>query len=403
MGFLRVSENNRYFIRDGQPFFWMGDTIWPAVSWYAMDELNTYFARRKEQGFTVAHIMLPWTLFDGSEESRRAQAIPDEIPLWINENPAAPNEAYFEKLDQVIKLAAEYGILLTILPNGGGSGTHVDYKKIITMDNVKAYAKWLGRRYRDEPNIVWVNGFDLLPWLYEDIAREFNAGLMEEDGGNHLLFYHPCGGVSSSYFHNEDWLSANFIQTWSDLYSIQRMVATDYYRKPYKPVVHVEGAYEAGTEYTSAPITSWHVREQAYWSYLSGGFHTYGHNDIWRKSPFWKDALDAKGAWQMKILKDLFTGLDWWKKIPDQQMIKPLFKSGHAAARAADGSFAVIYYAHRSTLSVDIAKINGGKPMTGEWIDPQSGARAGGTAYTGAACRITSPAQYDDAILLLKS
>jgi len=404
MGYLQISTNKRYFVRDEKPFFWLGDTIWPAVSWYSMDEMAYYFKRRSEQGFTVVHLMLPWTLFDGSEESRKASAISDELPLWIDNNPATPNEAYFEKLDRIIGLAADHGILLTLLPNGGGGGTHVAYQKIITMDNVKSYAKWLGRRYRDEPNIVWVNGFDLQPWMYEDIALEFNAGLLEEDGGKHLLFYHPCGGASSSHFHNEEWLDANFIQTWSDYNSIAHMVTADYHRKPYKPVVHVEGAYEAGEEYPSAPITSWHVREQAYWSYLSGGFHTYGHNDLWRKAPAWKDALDAKGAWQMKALKDMFTSVEWWKLVPDQRMIKPLLKGGHVAARSCDGDFAVIYYAHRSTLSVDVSAIaGGGKQAKGEWMDPQNGKWIGKAAYSGPSCTITSPAQLDDAVLLLKA
>ena len=410
MDYLKVSDNKRHFVRDGAPFFWMGDTIWPAVSWYSLEELEIYFKRRGEQGFTVSHIMFAWTLprflYDGSEEGRVVKAQEEEIPLWLNENPATPNEAYFDKLDQVVALAAKYGILITLLPNGGSSGTHVHAKKIITMDNVRAYGKWLGRRYRDEPNIVWVNGFDLLPWMYEDIAIEFIRGIMEEDEGRHLLFYHPCGGASSSHFHNEDWLSANFIQTWSDYGSIQGMVTADYHRKPHKPVVHVEGAYESGSEYPSAPITSWHVREQAYWSYMNGGFHTYGHNDMWRKTPFWQDALDSRGAWQMKVLKDIFTSFDWWKLVPDPQLIRQLFKPGHAAARSADGGFAIIYYAHRSTLAVDIEKIGGGRPVRGEWIDPQNGERRVGAVYAGSAnagsaCRITSPAQYDDAILLL--
>jgi hypothetical protein len=183
------------------------------------------------------------------------------------------------------------------------------------------------------------------------------------------------------------------------------MVIADYYRRPHKPVVHVEGAYEAGTEYPSAPITSWHAREQAYWSYLSGGFHTYGHNDLWRKPPYWQDALDAKGAWHMKILKDLFASLEWWKLEPDQQMIKPRFKDGHAAARSVDGDFAVIYFAHRSTLAADLSRLSGDLSgdgsVNGLWMDPQTGKRTRKTSFAKGICEITSPAQMDDAILLL--
>jgi len=402
MGFLKVSENNRYFTMDGKPFFWMGDTIWPAVSWYSMEELETYFARRKEQGFNVMHIMLAWA-YVMDNEKHLGLAIPEEkIPLWLNNDPTTPNEEFFKKLDQIIAMAAKYDILVTILPNGGSMGTHVDQEKIITTENARAYGKWLGSRYKNEPNIAWVNGFDLLPWLYEDVAREFTEGLIEADEGNHLLFFHPCGGASSNHFHNEKWLAANFIQTWSDMESIQGMVTADYYRKPYKPVVHVEGAYEAGTEYTSAPITSWHVREQAYRSYLSGGFHTYGHNDLWRKPPYWKDALDSKGAWQMKILKDFFTSLEWWKLEPVYKLITPLFKYGHAAMCSADGDFAVIYYAHRSTLKVDFSKLRNAKKVTGEWIDPQNGKSLKKESFQGPICNIPSPAQLDDALLLLK-
>ena len=399
MDFLRISENKRYFVRGGAPFFWMGDTIWPAVSRYSLDEIKIYFAKRREQGFTVSHVMLPWTAFDGTAEGRNAA--PEGVILpWLNNNPASPNEEYFIKLDNVIKIAAENEILLTILPNGGGSGTQVDHEKIITVENVRAYGNFLGRRYKNEPNIVWVNGFDLLPWMYEDITREFAAGVSEADK-NHLMFFHPCGGASSSHFHGEDWLCANFIQTWSDYNSIRAMVTADYHRKPVKPVVHVEGAYEAGTEYPSAPITSWHARLQAYWSYFSGGFHTYGHNDMWRKTPHWKNALDSKGARQMKILKDFFTSIEWWDLIPDDRMISPIYKSGHAAMRSANGKTAAFYFSHRSAVNADL-NILGEDKFIGEWTDPASGEKFCGGEFAGRR-RIDSPAVFDDALLLLRA
>ena len=403
MDFLRVSDNGRYFVRGGKPFFWLGDTVWPAVSWFSMEELEVYFSRRAEQGFTVEHIMLPWASWDGIDGTQDFTMRPGEMELWLNDNPDTPNEAFFEKLDQVIELAGKHGLLLTIMPNGGSGGMHVEYRKILTMKNVRNWGKWLGRRYRDEPNIVWVNGFDVPPWVHEDIAIEFNAGLFEEDCGNHLMFYHPCGGTTSSHFHNEDWLAANFIQTWGFYDTVQSMVTADYHRNPTKPVVHVEGAYEAGTEFPTVPITSWHVREQAYWAFLSGGFHTYGHGDVWRKTPYWKDTLDAKGSWQMKILKDFFTSLQWWKLVPDPKLYHGMgVERGFVGASSSDGDFAVLYYPYRWVQPVNIGRFGGGKPVTGEWMDPQTGKWLSKAVYTGEVCNITSPAQCDDAILLLK-
>jgi len=267
MGFLKVSENSRYFVKDGAPFFWMGDTIWSAPSMYSEEELEFYFSRRQEQGFTVAHIMIPWASFSSDLIIADGDTNINEMPFWLNNNPATPNEEYFLLVDRLIRIAAKYSILIVILACGGGGGTFVESKKVITAENARAYARWLAERYKNEPNIVWSNGFDMPPWQHEDVALEFAAGIKEADNDNHLMFYHPCGGASSNHFHGEDWLSANFIQTWGDYESIQGMVLADYHRKPHKPVVHVEGAYEAGIEYPER-ITAHLVRRQAYAGYL---------------------------------------------------------------------------------------------------------------------------------------
>jgi len=140
-------------------------------------------------------------------------------------------------------------------------------------------------------------------------------------------------------------------------------------------------------------------------SYLSGGFHTYGHNDVWRKTDDWENALVSKGAQQMKILRDFFASLAWWKLVPKPEMIRTVFMAGHVAACSEDGDFAAIYYAHRSTLSVDFGLMAKGRRVVTEWMDPQTGERFGRTVHANAepVRRITSPAQCDDAILLLQA
>lgn len=411
MNYLKVSENGHYFEKYGEPFFWLGDTIWPAVAWYSLEEMETYFKIRTEQGFNVIHIMLPWAmqgwmLAGRLDKEQTADLVSNQIPVFHNDNPDTPNEVYFEKLDKIIAMANDYDMYMTILPNGGNGGTHVEGEKILTKENIRRYGKWLGTRYKDASNIMWVNGFDIQPWLHVDLVYEFNAGI-RESGSDHLLVYHPAGGGSSSYFHNEPWLDANFIQTWSYYDMIQRLVSFDYYRQPAKPVVMAEGAYEGGIEYPDGPIDSRLARAQGYWSYLSGGFYTYGHNDIWRKIK-WRDAMDAKGAWQMKILKDFFTALEWWKLIPDQSVILSrsfarYTSEGHAMARADDGSYAVAYYAHKCTININLAKFSDGRPVRSKWMDPQNGQWLEGETYTAATAEIPSPAQFDDAILLLET
>ena len=400
MGFLKISENGRYFTKDGVPFFWLGDTIWPAPCAYSEEELEFYFNRRREQGFTAAHIMAPWVSFGGDLCAVKEGDTMDNIPMWLNNNPATPNEEYFKLVDMVVRIAAKYEIMVVILPCGGGSGTFIEYNKIITAENARAYARWISGRYKDEPNVIWANGFDMRPSCYEDITREFAAGI-REGGARQLMSYHPCGAASSSYFHNEDWLDMNFIQTWADYKLIPEMVYEDYSKQPCKPVVHVEGAYESGAEYP-APIDSRLVRWQAYMSCLSGGFHTYGHNDLWRKTPYWRECVNSKGAGEMTVLKNFFTSLEWWKLWPDLSLIASEIPKGRSAAAAVseDNDFAVVYFSTRMELKIHSGRV-GGKSARAVWVDPASGKRISENAVSGKTHDFTSPACCDDAILLL--
>src|SRR5438046_2331676 len=153
---LKVSENGRYFVRDGAPFFWMGDTVWSLVNRYTPEEAEEYLERRRRQGFTVVHVMI---LFDGGPGLTTPAADPRNQPPFLDMNPATPNEAYFRNVDHVVRLAREKGFILVILPCGGSSGSFVQKKPVITAENARSYGRWLGQRYHSEPHIVWSNGF----------------------------------------------------------------------------------------------------------------------------------------------------------------------------------------------------------------------------------------------------
>ena len=401
-GPLKVSENGRYFVKDGSPFFWLGDTTWSIVNQYTKEEAEFYLEYRRKQGFTVEHVM---PLFDGGPGIKTSSGNAAGEEPFLNMNPATPNGAYFANLDHIVKVAQGKGLVVVILPCGGSGGSFVDKKKIVTKENAGAYGRWLGRRYKDMPNIVWANGFDLKPWRYEEIAREFAAGLQGADGGSHLITYHPSGGASSSYFHHEDWLAANIIQTWADYLKIYPMVFSDYMRIPPKPVIMAEGAYEEGSEYPTKPITPLLVRKQAYWSYLAGGFHTYGHNDIWRKNPTWRQALDAPGARQMGILKKIFTARHWWKLVPDQS----IFASGasgektlNASARSADGDSVIVYLSSPTTVLLKMSKISASKVVRAKWVNPETGEETIIGDFQNSGTRsFTTPQSQEDAVLLL--
>ena len=316
---IKVSENGRYFVdQDGNPVFWLGTTQWELFHGFSQEDARTILEESRKNGFTFVQVKLMGG-GDGTIPNVYGQK------AWIDNDPLMPNEAYFRNVDAVIQMARDNN--LVILP----SIYHQSYRKYITLDKARRWAKWLAQRYKDAPNIVWTT----TPQARQEfvpIIRELAAGLGEGDGGRHLISFKPDPApYSSSFLHAESWLDFNSMQTWNAVKLIYPMVTHDYNLKPVKPVLMAEGAYEAGFEYKFDVTPLW-VRRQAYYSYLAGAHHTYGHNANWRVLPTWKEALNAPGAIQMGVLKKIFLARkEWWLLVPDQS----LFASGGRVSDSA--------------------------------------------------------------------
>ncbi|OEU60510.1 MAG: hypothetical protein BBJ57_01665, partial [Desulfobacterales bacterium PC51MH44] len=321
---------------------------------------------------------------------------------WINNDPLTPNEAYFKNVDSVIQTARDNDLVFSV------TLYHQRYRKYITLKNARAWAKWLALRYKDVPNIVW----SMTPEAKQEfvpILRELAAGLHEGDGRHHLITFKPDPApYSSSFIHNENWLDFNSMQTWNSVKLIYPMVTKDYNLKPVKPVLMAEGAYEAGSEYGFEVTPLW-IRRQAYYSYLAGAHHTYGHNDSWRVLPTWKKALDAPGAFQMGVLKKIFLGRkEWWYLVPDQS----IFASGgqtsgrvlNLAARHKDGKWIMVYLGSKTSYSVNMKKITTGSKVNAFWIDPKTGDSVSIDSLANTAVEsFSTPDGWEDAILILET
>jgi len=393
---IKVSENRRYFIdQNNNPVFWLGTTQWQIFREYTLDEVRTTLERVKGNGFVFVQAML-MGVGDGTKPN-----VYGEKP-WINNDPLMPNEAYFKNVDSVIKIARDNNLVFSV------TLYHQRYRKYITLKNARAWAKWLAQRYKDVPNIVW----SMTPEAKQEfipVLRELAAGLHEGDGGYHLITFKPDPApYSSSFIHNEDWLDFNSMQTWNGVKLIYPMVTNDYNLNPVKPVLMAEGAYEAGSEYRFDVTPLW-IRRQAYYSYLAGAHHTYGHNDSWRVLPTWKKALDAPGARQMGVLKKIFLGRkEWWYLVPDQSIFASGGQTGgdvlNLAARHKNGKWIMVYLGSKSLFSINMNKITAGNKVNAFWIDPKNGDSVpiGGFLNTEVKS-FSTPDGWQDAILILET
>ena len=108
-----VSSNKHFLLKNGKPFFWMGDTAWELFQRLDREEADRYLKRRSEQGFTVIQAVVLAEL-DGLHTPNAY----GEIPL-INDDPSKPNERYFQHVDYIIDRAKEYGLTIGLLPTWG--------------------------------------------------------------------------------------------------------------------------------------------------------------------------------------------------------------------------------------------------------------------------------------------
>lgn len=393
---IKVSENRRYFIdQNNNPVFWLGTTQWQIFREYNLDEVRTTLEKVKGNGFVFVQAML-MGVGDGTQPN-----VYGEKP-WFNNDPLTPNEAYFKNVDSVIRIAQDNNLVFSV------TLYHQRYRKYITLENARAWAKWLAQRYKDVPNIVW----SMTPEAKQEfvpILRELAAGLHEGDGGYHLITFKPDPApYSSSFIHNEDWLDFNSMQTWNGVKLIYPMVTKDYNLKPVKPVLMAEGAYEAGSEY-GFDVTALWIRRQAYYSYLAGAHHTYGHNDSWRVLPTWKKALDAPGARQMGVLKKIFLARkEWWYLVPDQSIFASGGQTGgdvlNLAAHHKNGEWVMVYLGSKSSFSINMNKITAGNKVNAFWTDPKNGDSVPIDSLPNTGVKsFSTPDGWEDAILILET
>jgi hypothetical protein len=391
---VRVSANGRYIVdQDDRAVFWLGTTQWELFRGFSLEDAVTIIEGSHAAGFTFIQTKLL-----GGGDGTRANVY-GEKP-YLGGDPLTPNEAYFRNVDAVLAAAREKNTIISF------SIYHQSYRATITLEKARRWARWFAARYADAPNLIW----NMTPVASEEfipVIRELASGIVEVDGHRHPITFKPDPSpFGSSFMHGEEWLGFNSIQTWKDVNLIYPMVTHDYNLTPAKPVCMAEGAYEEGSEY-GFPVTPLWVRRQAYYSYLAGGSHGYGHNDSWRILPTWRRALSAPGALQMGVLRRIFEARrEWWLLVPDQAVLARGGKTDGEllclAARHEAGEWVMVYCAEPATCAVNMDRLRS-PAVKATWIDPRTGeASSIGTMDKRGTREFTTPAGWEDALLVLE-
>lgn len=451
---IQVADNNRYLaFEDGQPFFWLGGTVWGMSEWLTREEVDYYFDDRQKKGFTVVQLCLFWgkreddpvkfSVNPPNAYGHRAflesegKPLPTQPKVVEGGTPEFPND-YWDHVEYIVQAAQKRNMLVALLPVWGRryvNATHKSFSEAIFSESaMQAYGIFLGKRFLAYSNIIWILGGDVKAddgGDYLDHYRAMAEGIINGITGETiawneasprwdyaLMTYHPDGAPmrnSSHWFHNDPWLDFNMIETFNHVDSVYSAVRQDYILdNPVKPTVMAEPGYEQ-FPYPEGNISAIQMRRQAYQSLMAGaaGFTYGGFRDSLGNGPLfspfndWKKLLDWEGARSMQLLKEFCQRHAWpaWSPLLDITQSEngegELQKVGVISERS---NVCLVYFPDRSEAIVNIKKhFEATDKVSIQWYNPATGGYSNKSQLSvEAEVKVIPPPGWADAVLILK-
>jgi hypothetical protein len=396
-GPISISENQRFFQnQDGSPFFWMADTAWELFHRTTLDEAIKYLEVRSSQGFNVIQAVALAEI-DGLNTPNSY----GEVPFHSIES-MGMNEKYWKYVDNVIEEAAQRNIHIALLPTWGDKLFKNSWgigPEIFNESNAYTFGQWIGKRYANQKNLIWVLGGDRNPReVSNDVAvwNKMAQGIKESSNPDNaiLMTFHPqpnWRSGSSKWFHESNWLDFNMHQSGHcPNQPTYHLIEHDYNLLPIKPTLDGEPLYEEHPNCFNARELGYSqpddIRRISYWNVFAGAAgQTYGCHAVWQlytmeREPIngplkpWQASLDLPMANQMKHLKHLMLSVPYFSRIPDATLIKDAQDNDDnfvIATRDIDYSYALVYFPTGKFISVDLSKYSGF--LTSKWYDPRTG------------------------------
>jgi len=399
-GRLKVTADGHYLqYEDGTPFFWLGDTGWELFHRLNKEEIEKYLENRRQKGFNIIQAVI-LAEFDGLRKPNQY----GEVPLR-NLDPAQPNEKYFELIDWTVKNALGKNMFMGLLPTWGDKVAKLwgEGPVIFNESNAFAFGKWLGVRYKNFPNIIWILGGDRPPkndsMDWRPVWRAMAKGIREGTESKAIFSYHISGGEHSTSYdlHHEDWLHINMMQSGHGSghdVPVWKWIERDRKLLPVKPTLDSEPNYE---DHPVNPWPKWDsangyfrdydVRKQIYRSVFAGACGvTYGHHSVWQfwapgqekinhADRYWTEAIDRPGAFQAGFLRKLIESRSVTNRVPDQSIVigGQGEKGGYATAfRDADNKYCMVYLPVSVNIILNLSFMPA-KQIRIWWFNPRAG------------------------------
>ena len=296
---------------DGTPFWWFGETFWPAFELNSSENLTDetfkeYIDIRAAQGFNYIHGLL---LVEGD----------GDLPFTGNK---IINPLFWRRVDENIKYMNDRGItcgLMLAWKYGGGD----DWISFEDEEARRNYSRYVASRY-SAYNITWIlaGEYNEAPTEPPNTNADWQViadAIAEGDPYGRMMSIHVAG--SAEALADESWNDfGDYMQIYEDIHETV-LNALDHN----KPVVNSEYGYflrdkdEDGIVDKPNSATREEFRHATWDIVMAGGYFvtgfgsTYGGGNNHPGDFNVHDPLNDEAEVDLQNIKSFFTGFEWWK------------------------------------------------------------------------------------------
>ncbi|HKQ34362.1 MAG TPA: DUF4038 domain-containing protein, partial [Nitrospiraceae bacterium] len=239
---LTVGPTSRYLVdQNGKPFLLVGDTAWSMIAALSDSDVDLYLESRKQLGFTGVLVNLIERKFAANPPANFYRITP-----FIGQPfTTPPKDDYFAHVDYIIQSAAAKGIIIFLDPlylgNGCGNEGWCADVQAATSSQMMAWGQYVGNRYKNYDNIVWMIGGDTDPTPVKSKVQAMVDGILSADS-RHLFTAHNGGEqMAVTPWPGATWLKVNNVYTTSGIAYQPILNASSI--SPPMPVFLVEAVY----------------------------------------------------------------------------------------------------------------------------------------------------------------
>lgn len=374
------------------------DTAW-TLELAPQSTVDAYLAARKSQGFDVVMMgfgdfgMRNTALGNGQKPFTATLSVPSGDPVA---DVLKPNDAAWSYVDSTIQYAASQNLVICLLPLSNGSAArYVDALTDQSSGENRAYkyGQWLGNRYKNTPNLIWMLGGDVDATVANvvSLTNSLAAGI-RDSGDTHSITFETSGGESSStFFNGQAWLTFNAIQ-YRPLSLSQ--IRTDLGLTPHKPTGVAETGYEDSSY--GSDVSSDEVLANTWQGYLTGAYYmTYGQAKMYTG----QNTASTSGIAYSRIARDEVVSRGWLNYTPTSDFITT--SSGTVTAMRKGNSAAMIYLGSNGSATVDMSRLNATGQVDAQRFDPKQGTAADLGTFPASGTHAFTRGNLSDAVILL--